>query len=92
MWLLKREGGLSYCGDIFFLCVAVAGPWPAGWRCCKLLIFFPRAQGFQDKSSETMTELTARTIQSKFHGQSKPNRKTNIDKIVLPLHVFGGSK
>ena len=70
--------------------------------CCKLLIFSKLAKGFQDKSSEPiwaclpqllkMTELTLRTIQSKFYGQFKPNRETNIDKIMLPLPTFCGNK
>ena len=43
-------------------------------------------------STLNMTKLTLRTIQSKFYGQFKPNRETNIDKIMLPLPTFGGNK
>ena len=43
-------------------------------------------------STLKMTELTLKTIQSKFYGQFKPNRETNIDKIMLPLPTFCGNK
>ena len=43
-------------------------------------------------STLKMTEQTLRTIQSKFYGQFKPNRETNIDKIMWPLPTFCGNK
>ena len=70
--------------------------------CCKLLIFFQVGQRIPRQiiwtylslsaSTLKMTELTLRTIQSKFCGQFKPNRETNIDKIMLALPTFGGNK
>ena len=70
--------------------------------CCKLLIFFQVGQRIPRQiiwtylslsaSTLKMTELTLRTIQSKFYGQFKPNRETNLDKIMWPLPTFCGNK